>query len=296
MADARIICGAGDKLLQLECVAKHSQTTDLDSRVSIAVVSRVNKVTGKAIVGQSWIASMVGCSERAVRTCFVRMQRLGLWSVKAGGGRNLANTYVPLATKRGMPVPGFDQKGGMEVPGLNGKTRKTATRNPENRDTKPGTQVPILPSKNYQEGSPSSGDAVHYGEVLPPEREIEFDDFYNALQDNPGKKGPAISAWRKLTEDDRRAIAGLIGPHGINLDGMYASVWLANRRWLVPQPEPKNRAEAIPKRRTVTLDPYSPQWQAEFKRREKAGLPTAFMRNRAESGHGWDIEPSGDPS
>jgi hypothetical protein len=69
------------------------------------------------------------------------------------------------------------------------------------------------------------------GEVLGPEGEVTFNEFWKAMQQNPGPSGPALAVWRKLSREDRRNIGNMIGPHGLGLDGMWACTWLAARRW-----------------------------------------------------------------
>jgi hypothetical protein len=155
VADTRpIVSGPGDKLRQLEAVATHPDTTALDSQVSIVVSSRIDKYTGDAVVGQSWIAKAISCGERSVRGSAARMQRLRLWQITQGGGRGLANKWKPLASKPGNQPPGFEEKPGNNVPGIGSETRQIATLNPANRDTKPGTQLPPLPNKNLNSSYP----------------------------------------------------------------------------------------------------------------------------------------------
>jgi len=94
-----IVFGPGDKLWFLEQVAQDSKAIGIDSKVAVALANRVDKFSGTATVGQPWIASYVGASERHVRRSIYRLCRLGHLSIehiargRALGGRHLANIY-----------------------------------------------------------------------------------------------------------------------------------------------------------------------------------------------------------
>lgn len=138
------------------------------------------------------------------------------------------------------------------------------------------------------------------GEVLGPEALLTFDEFWKSIPGNKGLAGPAIAAWRALTDDDRRAIHARIGPLGLDTEGMWACVWLRERRW---ECEPLSASSPMiaaldramtegwqpspPKHHRTPLKPYSPEWIAERDRKRAAGESVAFMEEQARAGNPW---------
>src|SRR5262245_58037896 len=114
----------------------HPKTTDLDSRVAISIADRIDKFTGKALVGQDWISKAIDRTERSVRQSISRLVHLGLLDITPGGGRGRVNAYRPLRSKPGT-----------KLPGLAPQTRQITTLNPADYDIKPGTQSPPLPNR-----------------------------------------------------------------------------------------------------------------------------------------------------
>jgi hypothetical protein len=61
--------------------------------------------------------------------------------------------------------------------------------------------------------------------------EISFETLWRSVRGERGHTGPAITAWSKLNRADRLKIGNLIGPSGLELDGMWLSTWLTQRRF-----------------------------------------------------------------
>lgn len=97
----------------------HPRSTDLDVRVGVAIVNRIDKHTGTATTGYGWIAEWIGRKprntpapellpsaemvgyerkpgERSIQDSVARMKRNQLLAVTGGGGRGKANVYRPL--------------------------------------------------------------------------------------------------------------------------------------------------------------------------------------------------------
>jgi hypothetical protein len=137
------------------------------------------------------------------------------------------------------------------------------------------------------------------GEVLPPEGDVTFEQFWQSISGNPGKLGPALAAWSRLTTEERWQISKLIGPQGIDLQNTWAAVWLKNRvwqtsiktketRWREAQQEFSDAVDAM-QGPTVDLQPHSPEWQAERARRVAAGEDVRWMDKQAAEGKGWTV-------
>jgi hypothetical protein len=71
-------------------------------------------------------------------------------------------------------------------------------------------------------------------EVLGPENEMTFDEFWDA-GGRVGFPGPALRKWMKLSKRDRLAISERAARDGgIHLEGVWASTWIDGRRWEAP--------------------------------------------------------------
>jgi hypothetical protein len=140
-----IIFGPGDKLRWLEAVAFSPSATAFHARLAIALNSRIDKHVGTATVGQQWLASKTGGTERGVRKALLRMQRLGLLvASRPATGRGNATIYRPITPMEetrndGSAFYAERRNGG------SGERRNGEAQNPEPASTKPGTVVPILP-------------------------------------------------------------------------------------------------------------------------------------------------------
>lgn len=135
------------------------------------------------------------------------------------------------------------------------------------------------------------------GVVIDPIGEVSFDELARACAGDPGKLGPALALWRKLSPDDRRCVSNLIGPHGLELDGMWLSTWLLDRRWEKQRLATRASgfaglaAELSAGADTITTyaEAYSEPWNAERARLVAAGESTALMDARARDGAGWTV-------
>jgi hypothetical protein len=170
------------------------------------------------------------------------------------------------------------------------------TTGPQALRHKPSLELPMKPPPPPNPPAPSATDEGGLiEEGLPPASEITFDEFWKAIRHDPGRSGPALAAWRKLNRDDRKAISDLIGPKGIDLDDMWASVWLAQRRWdCAPLNSSRSKwLEAQDELRAAPvfreLKPFSDEWTAERARKLAAGERTALMDTWASDGRSWSV-------
>lgn len=136
-----------------------------------------------------------------------------------------------------------------------------------------------LPTQSSSQESP-----LNPPDIDDPSVTVTFDQFWQAITHDPGEPGPALSAWGKLSRVDRRKIADLIGPHGLDLDGAWASVWLKQRRFDA-EPLRRRRASTSADATAKTYKPISPgtpEWIAERARQSAAGN-AARVRSMDES-------------
>lgn len=261
----------------------------LDSLVARHLTNYPSANEGRCYAGQERIGEKVGCSARSARRSLKRLRDAGLLATKRGGpGKSASWSFCingqPIFPARQRPMSAQERPdlAGLERPDL---ADKPSELKPIERKPPPNPPAPSA----LDEGGLT-------GEVLPPASEITFDEFWKAIRHDPGGTGPALAAWRKLSRDDRAAIGALIGPQGIDLDGMWAAVWLAQRRWeAAPLKSARNEWRAACDelrafvQRTVHLEPHSIEWSAERARKIAAGEPVTLMDTWARDGRGWTV-------
>ncbi|MEZ5901657.1 MAG: hypothetical protein R3D51_19430 [Hyphomicrobiaceae bacterium] len=125
------------------------------------------------------------------------------------------------------------------------------------------------------------------GRVESPASEPKFDEVWSACRGDPGKPGPALAEWRKLRPSDRRKVGELLGPHGLDIDGMWLCKWLQARRWEAPRLTRRGDVIAASDRLIneigstdaplIVIEPHSPAWHAERNRMIAAGKSVDFM-------------------
>jgi hypothetical protein len=166
-ADTRpIVFGPGDKLQWLEAIANDRRAQPFDVRLAVGISNRIDKHIGTATIGQIWLATFIGGTDRGVRKSGDRLAALGHLTIdrsetcradavrRSFGGRGKANVYRPIKPQKTRNSGSGFSSQNPERPFLvyDGKTRNGATLNPEQRSTKPGTVVPPLPN-TYQNSS-----------------------------------------------------------------------------------------------------------------------------------------------
>lgn len=261
---------------------------------------------GRCWAGQQRLADTLGRTTRTIRTSLTRLCRAGLLAGKRGApGRTAVWTFCD----GGAPLFGGNvvtQKTTLKQRNNSAQDRKFSSGLERKKTSaKPLEQYPLeqepppYPPAQAQADPPQgnrdvetlAGSAPLEGEVLGPETLLTFDEFWRSILGGKGKLGPAIAAWRGLSDDDRRAIRARIGPLGLNTEGMWACMWLSERRW---ERDPLNTSDLDsftipPPVRHVELAPYSAGWIAERDRKRAAGEPLALMEDWAREGKGWMV-------
>jgi hypothetical protein len=274
------------------------------------------------------MGAAIGRSARTARSLLQKMRDVGALTTKRGGPGRTASWIFCIGgapifgtgataklspTNDSLAVAPRAEVSAQERQEAAGLDRQKVADKPFEPDPIEHKPSPLPPSEGVRETGPAQGPVSQptptprvphegglTGEVLPPESEITFDEFWKAIRREPGKTGPALAAWRKLSRDDRRAISDLIGPNGIDMDGMWAAVWLAQRRWECA-PLKSSRSEwqaahdelhAFVNRTIVDLKPYSTEWTAERDRRIAAGESVKLMDTWARDGRGWACRSS----
>lgn len=257
------------------------QLAPLDYLLAKELTNYPSANEGRCYAGQTRLGAAVGSCTRTARSSLKRMCSVGLLARKRGGpGRTASWTFCI----NGEPIFG-------------GAERKVAALDRQQVADKPSEPDPIEHKPPPYPPTPSALDEGGLsGEVLPPETEATFDNFVKSIRHAPGRLGPALAIWNNLTLDDRRAIGNLLGPRGIDLDGMHASVWLKARRWecapLTSRRSADEIAEALaamPRHHIVDLKPYSAEWTAERKRKVAVGEPVELMDTWALVGRCWSV-------
>lgn len=260
-------------LQQVEQQVLAGRLIPLDLMMAKELTNYPSANEGRCYAGQTRLGAAVGSCQRTARSSLKRLSDAGLLTSKRGGpGRTAAWRFCVS----GVPV--FERQ----------VADKPSEPNPIEHKLPPNPPAP----DPLDEGG-------LIGEVLPPETEITFDEFWKSIRHNPGKAGPALAAWRKVSCDDRSAISSLIGPSGIDLDGMWAAVWLAQRRWefapLTSRPAFGDWIGEAPLHRIIYLKPYSAEWMAERERKLAAGESVKFMDTCARGGLEWEVRPPPTP-
>ena len=253
------------------------QLAPLDYLMAKELTNYPSANEGRCFAGQTRLGAAVGSCTRTARSSLKRMCSVGLLARKRGGpGRTASWTFCI----NGEPIfGGAEQKvAALDRQHLSGLDRQQIADKPSEPDPIEHKPPPYPPTP-----SPLDEGGLN-GEVLSLKTEVTFDDFVKSIRHAPGRLGPALAVWNKLTWNDRKAIGNLLGQRGIDLDGMHASVWLKARRWecapLTSRHSADDFAEALaamPRHRIVDLKPYSAEWTAERKRRS-AKHSTEFRR------------------
>ncbi len=290
--------------------------SEFDSRLAQALVNFPSAVNeGTSWPGQLRLIETLSKSDRSIRNSLRRLENSALLCVERRG-RNRTNRYtfclngVPIIS----PALPDDRQHDRQKPadpdrqfsaGQNANDRQfSAAESYKLTESIKRESPPNPPTSAAQadkpQGHPMSGvvRAVDHrtdlldGEVLGPGGDVTFNEFWKALREQPGPTGPALARWRKLARDERRAIGNLIGPQGIDLDGMWAVTWLANRRWERERLR-STSILAVTERRVVDLKPYSVEWTAERNRKLAAGESVKLMETWAMDGRGWTVQVMG---
>ena len=147
-------------------------------------------------------------------------------------------TEPQLAARSNRTRPGRTQPDDRAAP--------SPTTGPQALRHEPSLELPIEPSSpplppakqaegRWADRGSYQNHALN-GEVLPPETEISFIEFWNATN-RQGQVGPASGLWKKLSIEDRRAIKRFLMERGtINTGNTWTMKWLELRAWEQPMP------------------------------------------------------------
>jgi hypothetical protein len=321
-------------LKAIETVIREGRLSNLDGRLARTLTCVPSANDGVCWARQEWLAGALGRRMRTIRYSVGRLKAEGFLSAKQRGwNRSCLYTFMmngrPLmprsegmsqtqpqeaaAATRGQQTPGkkLPPAPGKKLPPAPGK--KLPPDPLESRDPL-DHESPLPPSiASTADGRPSGeaarsglpkedgGGIALDGDVLSPDS-ITFRHFWEA-SGMVGLIGPALAAWEKLVQADRRAIAELIlRDHTINTGGTWACTWLAVQAWKQP-PLPMVDDRRDTERSAANdflfgwksssssgppmLAPYSDEWQAERARRIARGKPTSLMDDWAKRGMGW---------
>lgn len=288
----------------IKCVEQRvllGDLTALDVMMARELTNYPSANEGRCYAGQERLGAAIGKCARTARSSLHRLCSAGLLASKRGGPGRTASWTFCIA---GLPIFGIaegdrqnsdqDRKevARLERKDVAGLDRKEVADKPYEQEPveqkpcerNPSPQPPVAAADATKRDF-RSGDL---GEQHPTEP--TFETFWHSLKDNPGSPGAALAAWRKLSAEDRQAIDNLIGPHGIDLEGVWACTWLNARRW-ESGPLRRRRAEAAERPRLFVLKPNSPEWRAERQRLVEAGEPTAvsMMDAFCEQNRAWTV-------
>jgi hypothetical protein len=238
---------------------------------------------GYAFPGEKRIGKHIGKTDRTARASLARLLHRGFLDRKLGGPARSARWSFCIDHRRifGPEATAHDRKYS------SGQDRKKSSAKP--LELEPLEQEPP-PNPPSEPAEASQDDRVVDGEILGAT--ISFDELWHAVQHSRGPSGPALSAWRKLDAADRYAIGNLLGPNGIDCDGMWLCTWITERRW---QRQPlRQRAKSagfhVPTGE-VALKPYSIEWCAERDRLRAVGdrQSLRLMEFWAAQGKPWSV-------
>jgi hypothetical protein len=304
----------------VEQLTRDGVLRSVDTRVAAALMNYPSATLyGYSFPKQKTLAEALNLSKRTVRRSIERMKRVRALHIKQRGKKHSSKYWFCIAGELvisdeavrfssdtdGHPSPLSVARTGPSSSDTDGHPNPLSvamngpeescylfeSHNQESPPKPPTSSAPVEPPS----GQPSENHMLS-GEVLGPEGDLTFDDFWKAIRTQPGNAGAALAAWRKLSINDRRAIGHLIGPHGIELDGIWACTWLKDRRWEAARlnsrsswTEALDELKAFNRRRPSDLKPYSAEWNAERNRKVAAGEPVKLMDAWARDGRGWTI-------
>ena len=249
----------------------------LDYLTAKALVNFPSANDGYCYVGRRRLAKSVGTCTRTAASSLRRLRAAGFLTRKRGGPGRTAKSIFCV---HGVPI--FDvQRAAPDVQGSARLDVQDSAHKPSELKPIKHKPPPKPPQRVLDEGGLGE-------EVTASKSEPSFDEFWRAIRHDPGQPGPAMAAWHRLSRNDRRAIDNLIGPHGIDLDGMWAAVWLAQRRW-ESAPLTRRRQTDAAEIRVIELKPGSPEWTAERDRKLAAGESVALIDSQASQGRGWSV-------
>jgi hypothetical protein len=308
----------------VEQLARDGVLRSVDTRVATALMNYPSATLfGYSFPKQTTLAEVLNLSKRTVRRSIERMKNARALHIKQRGKKHSSKYWFCIAGE--LIIADETGRSSVATDG-HANPLSVAKNGPSSSDTD-GHPNPLSVAKSGQEesvylteshnqesppkpptssapGEPPSGQPseahVLSGEVLGPEGDLTFDDFWKAIRSQPGNAGAALAAWRKLSIEDRRAIRQRIGPQGIELDGMWAVTWLKDRRWEASRltgrcgwTEALDELKAFNRRHMIDLEPYSVEWTAERNRMIAAGESVKLMDTWAKSGRGWTVRGGG---
>lgn len=217
-------------------------------RVALVIGQHFNNRSGEAFIARETIADRIGGHVRTVERAIQELETQGHLVVHRARGRGHANVYR---------MPSGDAEKATCTPPFGGAAgEEKATCTPPFGDGKGGVKgglkggvkggasvAPTLLTQLTHINSPPSPQGIEGGEAQQDGRDgarcdaaepPSFDAFWAWLQGgDTGPAGPAEREWRRLTPEDRRAIADARRDAGgmIDLGGTWAVTWLQGRYW-----------------------------------------------------------------
>jgi hypothetical protein len=275
---------------------------------------RLGKNIGCGVRGRKGAPPKKGSAGRAARRLLADFCDEGLLVSKRGGPARTASWIFCIERKplfgrsgpeRAESAPERTKMSGLDRTKMSAKPSELEPLE-HNPPPKPPSSPPSaerpLAGQLPEQAEPGVDSHILHGELLGPEGEIGFQEFWTAIRQNPGQLGPALARWRTLSRTDRLAISNLIGPDGIDLQNVWAAVWLRERLWEQPRlrsgrDQDWMRAAAKLRAATVTvnLEPHSDEWTAERNRRLAAGESIKLMDTWAAEGRPWGVREGGEP-
>jgi hypothetical protein len=139
----------------LDQVGADPELTPLCFRLAYAISTFINRTTGDAWPGQARLAADCHATDRSIRDALTMLRERSHLRMTGRGGRGKTSRYRPImidAETRNCASTFTDEnpEDGFHVtepkPGnFRPKTRKKTTLNPEENDTKRGSQLPTIP-------------------------------------------------------------------------------------------------------------------------------------------------------
>jgi DNA-binding MarR family transcriptional regulator len=291
-------------LKAVEALVRTKKLKDLDYRLAVILTNcGPSANVGKCFAGQKRLADQAGRCERTIREALGRLESAGLLSTRRGG-QGRTSRYTFSLNGRALIAKSEERHAAADL-----DRQHIAGLDRQQAAAKLSELQPI-----EQEASPPT--PSHRAEVidLVAERRtrgqapITGQDFLaNSYRVDSCLDGPALAEWNRLPPTDRQAIWRIIERDGfIDLEGVWACIFLKNRMWepLISEPSKwaaqLDREVAQLRARSGSPDPFgppekvagrvfveedTPQWVAWTRRYREHGSPNGVRVGPSSFGY-----------
>ena len=256
---------------------------------------------GRCYAGRKRLACKLGRCVRTVAGALHRLRDAGLLVSKRGGpGRTSTWRFCVDGTPIMFPTTGslkdqpdfVSDRQTIAHLDVQKSTHKPLEANPINNSL---PQTPNVTASGNAHRSPN--DVRGEAEQNTQNTDISFERFF-AAAGRSGSEGFARAEWKKLSADDRKAIAWQIDRGGLETRGMWAGTWLRDGLWQIDPIRDARLARLAAMPEYIDLVPLSAEWKAERARLIAAGQhdPVRLMDTWARERRCWTVRRAGGPS